>query len=242
MSGTKTAIGSRLRAIRDVLGALPASARMLAGRKAPWLALLPTAFPLLFYVMALLSPGSTNLDETAVPALLLGLPMSVLAIFLGVRIVAGEIDQGTLEVVYTVPGGPAKVWTPKLIVSALIVAAAEVPAAAVVFFLLTGFPADALYAAYQGALFHLVVSMGLAAWCRGEITGALATVPVLGLSFMTWGVRVSPFWSVTAARQAEPAEIVAALAQNRIGYALAIAAVVALGYARANRRERMLGS
>jgi ABC-type transport system involved in multi-copper enzyme maturation permease subunit len=234
--------GPALRSVLTVFSAMRASARMLAGRWAPWLALLPSAFPLFFYVIALLSPGSTNLDETAVPALLLGLPLSVLAIFLGVRIVAGEIDQGTLEVVYTVPGGPGRVWTPKLIASGLILAAAEVPAAAIVFFLLTGYPADALYAAYQGAVFHLVVSMGLAAWCRGEITGALATVPVLGLSFLTWSVRVSPFWSVTASAQAEPSEIVAALVQNRIGYALAIAAIVALGYARANRRERMLGS
>lgn len=223
-----------------MLRAVPASSRLLAGRWAAGLALLPCVLPLLFYVIAVLSPGSSGFDETAVPGLLIGLPVSVVAVFLGVRVVAGEIDQGTLEVAYTVPGGAWKVWTPKLVAAAAILAASMVPSAAVVFFLLTGFPLDALYAAYQGALFHLAVATGMAAWCRGEISGALATAPILMLSFLTWQSRISPFWSVVAAGNQEPEEVLAAAVQNRIGYALAIAAVIALAYARANRREKML--
>jgi hypothetical protein len=228
--------------VADTLRAVPASTRLLAGRWALALPLLPCLFPLVLYAIGRLSPGSMNLGESAVPGLLIGVPLSVLAVFLGVRIVAGEIDQGTLEVAYTVPGGAGRVWTPKLVSAALMLLAAEVLSAAVVFFLLTGFPPDALYAAYQGAVFHLVVATGLAAWCRGEITGALASAPVLLLSFMTMETVVSPFWSIVAARHEEPEQVLAAAVQNRIGYALAIAAVLALSYARADRREKMLGS
>jgi hypothetical protein len=231
-----------VRPLGDTLRAVPASTRLVAGRWAPVLAFLPCSFPLVLYAFARLSPGAEGFDERSVPALLVGVPLSVLAIFLGVRVVAGEIDQGTLEIAYTVPGGAGRVWIPKLLASAGILLAAEAVSAAVVFFLLTGFPPDALYAAYQGAVFHLAVAMGLAAWCRGEITGAMATAPVLVITFLASEWVGSPFWSQVAAQHREPAEILAMTVQNRIGYALAIAAVLALGFARANRREKMLGS
>ena len=57
-------------------------------------------------------------------------------------------------------------------------------------------------------------------------------------------LRISPMWNpaFVLQRGTEPADVLAWTMQNRIGFVLAIAAVVAIGFARAERRERMLGS
>ena len=41
---------------------------------------------------------------------LIGVPLTMLAVFLGLRIIAGEIDGRSLEIAYTVPGGCERVW------------------------------------------------------------------------------------------------------------------------------------
>ena len=46
---------------------------------------------------------------------LIGVPVYLLAVGLGVRIIASEIEQRTLEVTYTVPGGAKRVWMAKLV-------------------------------------------------------------------------------------------------------------------------------
>ena len=55
-------------------------------------------------------------------------------------------------------------------------------------------------------------------------------------------MRISPFWNPYALEDADPIELFAWTLQNRIGIILAIAAILALAFMRANRRERMLGA
>lgn len=234
---------SRLARLVDTLRAVRPSLRLLAGRWALVLVPLPVALPLLLALIAAFTPSEMNLTEEAVPSLLIGLPVSVLAIFLGVRVVAGELDAGTLELAYTVPGGTWRVWVPKLIAAAGMLLASVLILAAFVFVFLTGFPLEALYAAYQGAIFHLVVAMSLAALFRGEITGALGSAVVLFFSFIFQEFRISPFWSrLLPDGTLQPEELLARAVQNRIGFALVIGIIVALAFSRADRREKMLGS
>jgi hypothetical protein len=178
---------------------------------------------------------------------LIGVPLTLLAAFLGLRIIAGELDGRSLEIAYTVPGGAERVWWAKLAASALVIVASEALLAGATFVFFTPFPLEALYGALQAALFYLVLSMGLATLFRSEAAGALAVAAVLGFNGLITGfgenqIRISPFWNPHALSDADPTELLAWTLQNRIGIVLAMAAIVALTFMRANRREKMLGA
>ena len=183
---------------------------------------------------------------------LIGLPLTFLAVFLGLRVIAGEIDGRSLEIAYTVPGGCERVWWTKLGAALLLLIAAEVPLATATWVFFTPFPLDALYGALQAALFYMVLAMGMATLFRSETAGAMPTILVLALNGVATGfgnnqLRVSPFWNPHAFATEgggvpDPGEILALTLQNRIGFALLMAAILALAFMRAGRRERMLDS
>lgn len=193
-----------------------------------------------------------ELEPASAQGTLIGLPLTFLGIFLGLRIIAGEIDGRSLEITYTVPGGCERVWWTKLGAALLLLLAAELPLAAATWIFLTPFPLDALYGALQPALFYMVLAMGMATLFRSETAGAMPTAAVLGFNGLltTFGqnqVRVSPFWnphasSLIGGGVSDPSEILAWTVQNRIGFALLTAAILALAFMRAGRRERMLDS
>jgi hypothetical protein len=95
---------------------------------------------------------------------------------------------------------------------------------------------------------YLVLAMALSTLFRSEATGALVTVGVLSLNalFTDFGDsqgRLSPFWNPAVPSLQEQhgaAEVLARTVQNRIAMVLIIAAIVALTFARAERREKML--
>lgn len=222
------------------------SALQIAGRKFWLLPLLPAAW-LGFQAILLVTGTQSAYQEPAAQNTLIGVPVTVLAVFLGVRIIAGEIDRRSLEIAYTVPGGSHRVWLTNLAAAALLLAASELALAVLVFAFFTPFPAGALYGALQGALFYLVLAMALAALFRSEVAGAMVTTVVLGLNgFITaFGqnqMRLSPFWNPLALPGEEAPQVFAWTLQNRIGFVLATAAVMALAFVRAERRERMLGA
>lgn len=219
------------------------SARLVAGRRY-WIAALP---PLLWpaFLAILLLAGTFEQPPTAASAqnLLIGLPLTVLAIGLGVRIIAGEMDRRTLEIAYTVPGGCHRVWLAKLAAVLLILLVAEALLALVAFTFFVSYPFTALYGALQAAVVYLVIAMALAALWRSEVTGTMATVALLILNSLVTGdnqARISPFWNPLALDNANPADLLAWTIQNRIGFLLVIAAIVVLAFTRAEHRERLL--
>ena len=228
----------------DTLRLLALSARMLAGRRY-WLAALA---PLLWTAGAVfwVLVGWREDDYTAVDAqnLLIALPLTILAIGLGVRVVAGEIDRRTLEIAYTVPGGAHRVWLAKLTAATILLVLAELPVALGTYLFCTEFEAGALYGAFQGALFFLVLSMSLATLFRSETAGALVSVGVLLLCFpiQEGTLRLSPFWNPARLIESDPGQVLAWTTQNRIGFAILIALVVVLGFGRAENRESLLGA
>ncbi len=219
------------------------AARHVAGRR-PWIALLLPLFWIAFQVFRLFvrwRPDAYGPDDAQ--NVLIGTPLAILAAAFGVRIIAGEIDQRTLEIAYTVPGGAHRVWLAKLFAATLLLAAAEALLAAATFAFCTSFPAGALYGAFQAALFYMVLAMALAALFKSEATGALVTVVLgVGNAFAQGaGLRVSPFFNPATHETFDRADVLAWTVQNRIGVALAITAIAALAFLRAERREKLLG-
>ncbi len=235
-------------AVAGQLEAFRLAGMTIGGHRYWLLPILPLAWlPIMAWIG---SPA--EFDPASAQGTMIGLPLTFLAIFLGLRVIAGEIDGRSLEVAYTVPGGCERVWWTKLGAGLLLLIVAEVPLAVATWLFLTPFPLDALYGALQAALFYMVLAMGMATLFRNETAGAMPTAAILGFNgiitqFGDNQVRVSPFWNphapeLVAGGVSDSAEILAWTVQNRIGFALLVAAILALAFMRAGRRERMLDS
>jgi hypothetical protein len=218
------------------------SCKMVAGRKY-WIAPLLPLLWIAFQLFGLLIRWRPN-DFMAAEAqnLLIGFPLTVLALGFGVRIIAGEIDSRTLEIAYTVPGGAHRVWLAKLASATLLLVAAEA-LLALATLTLTSYPVGALYGALQGAVFYMVLAMAFSALFKGEAVGALLTVVVLLVNFvMQQGLPVlSPFFNPESLAHLDAADVLAMGVRNHIGYLLIIAAIMALSFGRAESREKILG-
>lgn len=238
----------RIERFRSWCRLLQLSLWIVAGRRF-WLApLLVLVWPATQLVFVLTGIRQSSFDAVHAQNALIGFPLIVLGIGLGVRIIAGEIDRRTLEIAYTVPGGAQRVWLTKLIASFGLLLVSEVALAVVTFFFITGFAAAALYGALQAATFYMVLAMALAAWFKSEASGALGTALVLIVNGLLSGfgavqLRASPLWNplVLEQRDADAAVLLASAVQNRIGVLLAIAALIWLAIGRAERREALLG-
>lgn len=226
---------------RDALSLVALSGRLVGGRRY-WLApLLPLLWPAFQAVRLLVGWREEVFEPVSAQNTLIGVPLVVLAIGLGVRVIAGEIDRRTLEIAYTVPGGSQRVWLHKLAAAGVLLVASELLLAVVTFAFFTSFPPGALYGALQSALVFLVAAMALAALFANEVTGAMASVVVLLVASLPGGSsRLSPFFNPLAVDETSAVTVLAWTVQNRVGYALAVAAVTALAFARAERRERLL--
>lgn len=227
--------------VRDRLRLERLAARLLAGRWFWTAALVPLVWTAV-QALRIRTGVSEAFEPVDVQNFLIGLPMVVLAIFLGVRVIAGEVDARRLEIAYTVPGGSQRVWTAKLLAAWGILIAAEALLALATYTLFVSFPVSVLYGALQAATFYLVLSMGLAALFKSEVTGAMVSIVVLVADFFLANgqPRFSAFWNPLAHRDAEASQLLGWTLQNRIGYALLILALAALAYGRAESREKML--
>jgi ABC-type transport system involved in multi-copper enzyme maturation permease subunit len=230
---------------RDWSRVVVLSARLIAGRKY-WLApALVLIWPVIQIFVLVFRLREESFEAVDAQNTLIGVPLVVLAVGLGVRIIAGEMDRRTLEIAYTVPGGAHRVWVGKIAAAVGLLLVAEVLLAVASWVIFTSFPLVALYGALQAAAFYLAAAMAFAALSRSEITGAMATAALLGANgFITaFGerqVRVSPFFNPLAIEDASASDLFAWTIQNRIGFVLAIAAVTALAFSRAERREKLL--
>lgn len=219
---------------------LRTSAILLGGRRYWLLPLLPLVWLGIQAVM-LVSGMRPSVEPVAAQNSLIGVPVAVLAIFLGGRTITGELDQHSLEIAYTVPGGAHRVWLAKLAAAILMLVTSLVLLAAITYAFFTDFPVlPSLYGATQGVVFYLVAAMGFGTLFRSEVAGSLATIGLLGLNSLLSSFRISPFWNPLAVEEADATQMLALSVQNRIGVALAIAAIVALTFTRAERREKML--
>ena len=230
--------------LADTAILLRLSLRLQLGRRAWLVPTLMLLWPSYHALTVLAGWRELPFDTAYVQNGLIGVPLAVLALGLGVRVIAAEIEQRTLEAAYTVPGGAQRVWIAKLGAAAVpLLAAGLLLALSALFF--ARYPLSAVYGALQGAAFYLVLAAGLGALLRSEITAALAASVVLGLNGFLTGFgnrpgRWSPLFNPLAVKDTSEAELLAWTVQNRIGFALLIVSLVALTCARAERREKLL--
>ncbi len=246
MSYEPSALSFRLRRIRDYLSLSYLSAQLVAGRRF-WIAiLLPLLWPAFQAFRLLMGWRDEGTFEAVNAQTLMGLPLTVLAIGLGIRIIANEMDRRTLEIAYTVPGGCHRVWLAKITACFFILLSSEALLAVFTLAFLTSLSFTALYGALQAAVFYLIVSMAFAAFFRNEITGAMVTTALLVLNILFAGfgnnqMRISPMFNPLAIRDGDATQVFAWTLQNRVLFVILIVAVTLLTFARVERREKMLG-
>jgi len=241
-NSTKEDLSGRL---RSYLRLVHLSAQLVAGRHF-WIPILLPLLWLAFQAFILLVGWRQTGFEAMDAQSLMGVPLTVLAIGLGIRIVASEMDRRTLEIAYTVPGGCHRIWLAKMTGCFFILLFSQALLAVVTLAFFTSFPFISFYGALQAALFYLIAGMAFAAFFRSEITGAMASVTLLALNGMFSGfgenqMRISPFFNPLAIRGGDETELFAWTLQNRILFLFLIVAIVLLTFGRVERREKMLG-
>ena len=248
MNNQKSSIGDHLERLRDYIRLTHLSAHLVAGRRF-WIAtLLPLIWPAALAFCMLVGWRQSGFEEASAQNFLIGAILTILAIFLGIRIIAGEMDRRTLEIAYTVPGGCHRVWLAKISACFFMLLVSEILLALATLALFTSFPLSALYGALQAAIFYMIVAMFFSALFRNEITGAMAAAALLSANFIFAGIvsgrslmRISPFFNTLAIRNGDTATIFAWTLQNRILFVLLIAAITLLTFSLVEKREKMLG-
>lgn len=229
----------------DVVQLLGLSLRLQLGRWFWFIPLVVLVWPAYLAVALIAGWQPVGFRPLHAQNSIIGIPLYIVAIGLGVRVVAGEIEQRTLEVTYTVPGGAQRVWVYKLCALMIPLVAAEAVLAIIAEAFFTDVPLTALYGVLQGTMFYLVLSMGLGALARSEITAVLVTSVVLFMNGLMTGFgdiapRISPLFNPLNVREDNEALVLAYTIQNRIGFALVILALILLTAVRAERREQLL--
>jgi hypothetical protein len=207
-----------------------------------WLApCLVLAWPLLHAGLAMARLNPIDFNAANAQNWLIGLPLNVLAIGIGIGVIADEIEQRTLEVTYTVPGGTRSIWIFKLVAAALVLLCAELLLALATLVFFAGFPLAVLYRAFQGAAFFLVLATGAGALLGNKLSAALVCGGVLALMLaLGFDNRWSPLFNPLAERYAASNLVAVWSLQNHIGVALVMIGIVSLSFSRAERRELLL--
>lgn len=232
--------------LKDYIRLVHLSALLVAGRRY-WIApLLPLLWPAFQALRLLVGWQEERFEAEHGQNVLIGIPLVVLAIGFGVRIIASEMDRRTLEIAYTVPGGSHRVWLAKTAACLVMLIFSEALLAITTFILFTSFPFWALYGALQAALFYLVLAMAFSALFRSMITGAMGTVAILVFNGLITGfgdnqMRISPFFNILGLRERDIIHQIPWALQNHIGFILVIVGIAALAFSRAEQREKLLG-
>jgi ABC-type transport system involved in multi-copper enzyme maturation permease subunit len=209
--------------------------------------LLPLLWPVFYTVLQVTGVS----DEAPTPQMaqnfFIGVPLYLLAIAIGMQIISSEIEQRTLEVCYTVPGGAKRIWLSKLAAGFLLLVAAALLLALYTRLVFTSYPPAVLYRVLQGGVFALVLSMAFGALFRNKMTAGMASVIVLFFTGALTGfgdgppTRYSPFFNPMGLTQTMSAEeLLYWLIQNHLGFALISVTLVILTFSRAERRELLL--
>jgi hypothetical protein len=228
--------------IMDYLRLTQLSIQLIAGRRFYFTVLIPLLWPAFQAFRLLIGWRQTKIEAVNVQTLI-GLPLVIYAIFLGIRIIADEVDRRTLEVAYTVPGGSHRIWLAKMTASFCLLLFSEVLMAIFTLVLFTSFPFVSFYGALQAAVFYMVVGMAFAAFFRSEISGAMATALLFTINMIIESginMRLSPFFNPLAF-DSNMTDVTAYTIQNRILFIIVISAIILLTFSRVERREKMLG-
>lgn len=233
--------------LADYAELLHLSLKLQLGKRFWLYPLLPLCWPAFLMLLRITGINSDSYSALSVQNILVGLPMVLLAIVIGMQIVSSEIEQRTLEVCYTVPGGARRIWQSKLCAALVLLLCAEALLAVFAWLVVGPFPPGTLYRSLQGALFYLVLSMAFGAWFRNKMTAGMASLILLFFNGVVTEMgnsqtRYSPLFNPLGLEGtgASSEEIVYWLIQNHVGFAVLMLTLVVLTFARAERRELLL--
>lgn len=231
----------------DMVELLHLSLKLQLGKYFWAWALMPLIWMLFTSFLVLIgNAGPNEFNPSDAQNALIGGPVYLLAIAIGMQVISLEIESRTLEVCYTVPGGAQRIWLSKLAAALLLLVPAILMLAVYTWFAFTEFPLATLYRVLQGAIFYLVLSMGAGALFRNKMTAGMACVVFMFFNGVLTGfgdnpTRYSPLFNpsgLTATMSAQ--ELFYFLLQNHIGYAMIIVMLIVLTFSRTERRELML--
>ena len=231
-----------IRCWRDTVELLKLSVYLQFGKRFWLIAVLALLWLLSHLVIQLLGWHSAGFNESDVQNLLIGFPLYCLSIGMGVRIIAHEIEQRTLEVSYTVSGNARRVWLSKLAASAFLLLLIQVVLSVVTWLVYVEYSMLIFFKVLQGSLFFLVFSMFAGALVRNELAAILVSLVVGYLCLDSTSSKWSAFFNPLVVDSAPPNELVIWIVQNHIGYFLVIFVVVFLSLSRADQRESLLSN
>tara|TARA_A100001011_G_scaffold194993_2_gene203345 strand:- start:427 stop:1170 length:744 start_codon:yes stop_codon:yes gene_type:complete len=228
----------------------------LAGHRFWFLPLLALVWIMFQYFLRVRN-GVEIINLLTIQYTIIGLPLTALAIFFGVRIIAGELDERSLEIAYTIPGGSERLWLAKLFSAFLILLFTTIILSLSVCTLFKPFPLGMVYGALQDACFYMILAMAMGALFRNTTTGVIGTIPILGLNILLTDfgenqIRFLPFFNphvflepsssstIIDGGFTSPEELLAWTIQNRITIILLMSFTLFLALMRANKRESML--
>ena len=230
--------------IADVLRWMHLSIVLLAGRGAWGLPCVPLAWLVARMTPVWLGWRSPHFTPDEAQVGLIGLPLVVLGILLGARVIAGEVEQRRIEVAYSVPRAAARTCAAKLAGASVLITGSAVLLGIVTHLWFTPCSVYTIYGALQGALFYTMLSMAAAVLLHSEVAGAMVATAMLGLNGLITGfgsaqLRLSPLWNPTGIEAAQ-SDVLAWTIQNRTLVLLVSATLLWVAFAAANERERVL--
>jgi len=225
--------------LRDWMELLQFSISVQFGRTFWWFFLGVLLWPLL-QALFLLAGLRTSFTPVDTQNNLIGFPLYCLAIGIGIRIIAHEIEKRTLEVCYTVPAGAKRVWLSKLFSASILILIAEIPLAVSISFFFTSTPISALYGAFQGAIFYLVLSMWAGVILRSELMAAMISFLILFLDLSAVTGRWSALFNPLKYADSSAEEILAWSFQNYLSVSIVIIIIASVSFALAEKREKLL--
>ncbi|MEW5251326.1 hypothetical protein [Microbulbifer discodermiae] len=114
---------------------------------------------------------------------LIGFPAYLIAVLLGARLIAREVDKRTLEVAYTLPRGIGFVWWQKMWAASLLLCICTL-CLALAAALLRPYPGWILLQALAGTIFYFILACVLGTWLRSEFSAQLLAFVALGFNLL----------------------------------------------------------
>lgn len=217
------------------------SLKIQLGRKYWWIFIAVLLWPGLQALLLVIGLRE-NVTTADSQNLLVGFPLYCIAIGMGIKIIAYEVEKRTLEVCYTIPNGAKSVWLSKLTAAIFIIIFTEVLLVTITSILFTSVPASSIYGALQGSIFYLVISMWFGAILKSELMAAMCSLVVFFLNLTFISGRLSPLFNPLHFNET-PSELLNSwIIQNYLGFALLIVIIISISFAVAEQREKLLAN
>ena len=195
----------------------------------------------MYKFVLLLESGQLEFGPASAQNEIIGLPLCLLALGLGVGIVAREIDARTLETAYSINNSARSLWLTKISAAVLLIVLAECLLAVLCHLVFTPFGFDVLYRAFQSALFFLVLAMGLGALLRSELVAAILSIGIVVFFYNAFTNQYwSPLFNPLELEAFGQGNIHALMTQNFLLIVFLIFMILGLTLFRVERREVLL--